>query len=56
MLSRHDDLRDRIAQTYQEKGYVVKMEVPIGKKRVDIVAQNEMEVLIIEVVDTHIAH
>lgn len=51
--SRHNKLRDRIAQTFQGQGYDVKTEVQIGHKRVDVVAANDKELLLMEVVDTH---
>lgn len=53
MSSRHDDLRDRIAQTFREKGYDVKTEVQVGHKRIDLVAVDNKEVLLVEVVDKH---
>ncbi|GAH58634.1 unnamed protein product, partial [marine sediment metagenome] len=52
LKSSHDKLRDRIADDYRQKGYHVSTEKQIGNRRVDIYAENEEEVLIIEVVDT----
>jgi len=51
--SAHDELRDRIAKDYIQKGYHVSTEKEIGNRRVDIYAENDQEVLIIEVVDTN---
>jgi len=53
LKSAHDELRDRIAEDYRQKGYQVSIEKQIGNRRVDIYAENEEEVLIIEVVDTN---
>ena len=51
--SAHDELRDRIAKDYLQKGYQVSTEKAIGNRRVDIYAENDQEVLIIEVIDTN---
>ena len=51
--SAHDELRDRIAKDYLQKGYQVSTEKAIGNHRVDIYAENDQEVLIIEVIDTN---
>jgi len=51
--SAHDELRDRIAEDYRQKDYHVSTEKAIGNRRVDIYAENDQEVLIIEVVDTN---
>lgn len=53
LKSAHDKLRDRIADDYRKKGYQVSTEKEIGNRRVDIYAENDEEVLIIEVVDTN---
>ena len=52
LKSSHNKLRDRVADDYCQKGYHVSTEKQIGNRRVDIYAENEEEVLIIEVVDT----
>ncbi len=51
--SAHNELRDRIAKDYLQKGYQVSTEKAIGNRRVDIYAENDQEVLIIEVIDTN---
>jgi hypothetical protein len=53
LKSAHYKLRDRIAEDYRQKGYQVSTEKKIGNRRVDIYAENDEEVLIIEVVDTN---
>lgn len=53
MKSTHNKLRDRIAEDYRKKGYQVSTEKQIGNRRVDIYAENEEEVLIIEIADTN---
>ena len=51
--TRHDVTVDRLVAMYQGMGYKVRTEVPIGDRRVDVLAQNDEEILLIEVVDTH---
>jgi hypothetical protein len=51
--SLHERMKERIADEYRQKGYSVLTEKQIGRRRVDIYAENDKEVLIIEIVDTH---
>lgn len=53
--SLHEQMKERIANEYRQKGYCVFTEKQIGKRRVDIYAENNKEALIIEIVDTHYA-
>ena len=52
-MSKHNQIKERIAKEYENKGYNVIKEYCIGNRRVDIYAENETEVIIIEIVDTH---
>lgn len=51
MKTRHEELRDRITRMYEERGYVVRREVRVGGKSVDLVAENDGEALLVEVLD-----
>jgi len=37
------------------QGYSIRYETPVGKRRVDLAAQNEREVLLVEIVNSHAA-
>ena len=49
----HKNLKQKIAEKLKLKGYDVTMEKTIGRRRVDVYAENESEIKIVEVVHTH---
>jgi len=49
----HEIVKDALATGLAAEGFTVMKEALIGKRRVDLVAQKDTQILIIEVVDTH---
>jgi hypothetical protein len=49
----HEIIKNALAESLKLKGFYVKKEAPILNRRVDLLAEKDNEILIIEIVHTH---